>query len=441
MNIRSLFSVAALAATFSASAQTWVADTITMGSTYAKDVYYHMGTGVVKEDSNKRWDLAFSAIPATAMTNPHYGVGAWINSAVSSTGTPVRLYSLHRKASTDFATISGTDTGTALTDALVNSEISYGIGAFNTNGNGTTGNYGWGLYNTTTHNIVGDSVYIAVKGSTAYKIWIEQYTAVPPTSWKFHVQKLDNSSPVQVVTLNITSDYANRVMAYYSFANGPLDREPASNTWDLNFTRYTAMVAMGPGPAQPYPVSGVFINPYIKVRRAWKATADTTNFRNYKDTAVLNVIGRDWKTNNFNSSMTAYILDTVNYFVKSNSGAYYQLEFTYASLSSLGKTAFRKRLINTTSVNTVNNTIANYYATPIPANNQVTLMVDTKERSSGAVVMLTDISGRTVYSQPVSVEQGMNTFSVNTASFPAGMYVLSLSGQNIKLAQKITVAH
>lgn len=438
MRLRSLLSAAAVAATFSASAQTWIADTITMGNTYAKDVYYHMGTGVAKEDSNNRWDLAFSALPASARNNYHYGVGAWINSSVSSTGTPVSLYSLHRRASTDFATISGADTAGKLTNTLVNSETNYAMGAFNTNGTGIHPNYGWGIYNSTTHNITGDSVYIAIKGSTAYKIWIEEYLSTTP-SWKFHVQKLDNSSPAQTVTLNIPTNFANRVLAYYSFTNGPIDREPASNAWDLNFTRYTAKIAMGPGAPVPYGVTGVFINPYVSVRRAWKATADTTNMVNYRDTSVLNIIGRDWKTSA--TANGAYILDTANYFVKSNDGAYYQLEFTYASTLTLGKVAFRKRKITTSSVNTVNNTVAKYHVAPVPANNEVSMMLDTKEATNGAVMMLTDVSGRTVYNQQVTVQKGMNTYSINTASLPAGMYVLSLSGQNIKLAQKITVAH
>jgi hypothetical protein len=439
MKLRSLLSAAAVAATFSASAQTWSADTITMGNGYAKDVYYHMGTGTVKEDSNYRWDLAFSALPSAAMrTSPsHYGVGAWINSAVGASGTPVSLYSLHRSAST-FATISGADTAGKLTRALVNSETSYSIGAFNTNGTGVTGNYGWGTYNTTTHNITGDSVYIAIKGTTAYKIWIEQYASAAPT-WKFHVQKLDNSSPAQTVTLDISANFANRALAYYSFTNGPIDREPAVTAWDLNFTRYTAMISMGPGSPVPYGVTGVFINPYVNVRRAWKATADTTNIVNYTDSAALNVIGRDWKTSG--TANGAYILDTANYFVKSTDGSYYQLEFTYASTSTLGKVAFRKRKITTSSVNTVNNTVANYHVAPVPANNQVSLMLDTKDATNGAVLMLTDVSGRTVYNQQVTVQKGMNTYSVNTSSLPAGMYVLSISGQNIRLAQKITVAH
>lgn len=440
MRLRSLLSVAAVAATFSASAQTWVADTITMGGTYAKDVYYHMGTGFVKEDSNNRWDLAFSAIPSTAMGNPHYGVGAWINSGVSTTGTPVSLYSLHRKASTDFATISGADTAGKLTNPLVNSETSYAVGAFNTNGTGIHPDYGWGIYNSVTHNIAGDSVYVALRGTVAYKIWIESYNSTAPITWKFHVQKLDNSSSAQTITLDITNNFSNRVLAYYSFANGAIDREPASNAWDLNFTRYTALIPTGPTTSMPYGVTGVFINPYVKVRRAWKATADTSHWANYRDTAILNVIGRDWKTSTTLNG--AYVLDTANYFVKSNNGNYYQLEFTYASTSALGKVAFRKRLISTTtSVKTINNTVANYYVAPVPANNHVSLMVDTKENTDGAVLMLTDLSGRTVYNQPVTVEKGMNTYSINTGSFPAGMYVLSLNGQNIKLAQKITVAH
>jgi hypothetical protein len=442
MKLRSLLTGAALVASFGASAQNWVADTITMGGGYAKDVYYSMSTGVVKEDSANRWDLAFSAIPVTyARSNPHYGVGAWINSAVSTTGVTTKLYSLHRRASTTFNTINGSDTGAALTNPLVNSDTSYGYGAFNMNNNGTIYNYGWGSYNPTSHNIIGDSVYIAVRGRVAYKIWIEEYISLPPTTWKFHVQKLDNSSPAQIVTINATNNFANRVLAYYSFANGVIDREPASNTWDLNFTRYTTYVDLGQGPGYN-PTPGVLINPYIKVAKAWRTNADTTHYQNYPFSYKLNAIGREWKTGGLNSTFTAFTLDTVNYFVKAIDNKYYQLEFTYATPASAGgKVAFRKRMIAPTGINTVNNSISNYYAAPNPANNDLTLMIDTKERTDGAMLALTDISGRIISRQTVNVAKGINSFRLNTANIPAGMYLISVKGSNLQLAHKISVAH
>ena len=436
MKLRSLLTVAALATSLDASAQVWVSDSISMGAGYAKDVYYHMGTGFAKEDSNSRWDLAFSAIPATAMSNPHYGVGAWINRERGG----VKLYSIHKVASTNFTTLSSADTGAALTGELANSDTSYAWGAFNLNGSGAHPNYGWGTYNTTTHNIEGDSIYIARKGSVAYKIWIQKYNSVPPTTWKFLVQKLDKSTPVDTVTINVTTDYANRVMAYYSFANGKIDREPASSAWDINFTRYTSNIDLGGG-VGPNPVTGVFINPYVKVGKAWHTNADTTHYQNYALSHKLNVIGRDWKTNNLNSSFTAYILDTVNYFVLSNDGHYYQLEFTGATTSTLGKTYFRKRALVTTAIHNVNNSISNYYAAPNPANNEVTLMMDTKESSENATIALVDMSGRTISRYTVNVNKGINAFSVNTAIVPTGLYLLSVTGTNIRLTQKINVAH
>jgi mannose/fructose-specific phosphotransferase system component IIA len=89
----------------------------------------------------------------------------------------------------------------------------------------------------------------------------------------------------------------------------------------------------------------------------------------------------------------------------------------------------------------VNNNVTNYFVTPVPATNMVTLMLDTKEATANAQLILTDMNGRTVMNQSLNIAKGMNAFNVPVANLPAGLYLLNVAGNNIKLSQKITVAH
>ncbi len=442
MKLRSLLAVAALATSFGASAQTWVSDSVTMGAGYANDVWYSMKNGQQKTNANGNWHLAFQMTPQ----GPYGNVSIFANHATTPAST--KVYSLHMQASAKFASLTAADTAGKTGTQLYNADSSWNYGAFNQMPSNTPFDYSWGVYDLNSHYVNGDSLYLIKTdtgtSATTYKVWIKQYVSTPSDSvkWIFRIAQWDNTGDT-TVTLH-QKDYPNRLFAYYDAKSRTAsDREPARNAWDVLFSRYISMIPTGPTTVAAYPVTGVMSNFGVNVAVAHNVNADTTHYQNYAFSNNMTAIGSDWKT--FNMTTFTYDVDTARtYFVKSsNTNEYWQIQFTrFASAS--GKSVFRKRLVATipTAINNVvNNSISNYYASPNPANNQVTLMVDTRDAAENTTLALVDMSGRVVMQQPVSINRGVNAFTVNTANIPTGMYLLALKGSNLMLTQKISIAH
>lgn len=450
MNLKSLLLSGAVLIAAQANAQNWVQDTVVMGAGYAQDVYYGLENGTKTPVSNINWDLAFSAIPASAMQSTvHYGVGAWINGSqyATSGGFPVSLYTLDMSAAAHFLTLTSADTVGKLTNPLINSVETYAAGAFNANATNPPFDFGWGTYDQASHNVDGDNIYLAIRNDVAYKIWIKSYTSLPPTVWKMYIGKLDGSSAIDTVELNITNDYNNRVFAYYSFDNGALDREPNVNDWDINFTRYTDLISMG-GPLTPYGSTGVFSNPYVQVAQVNDLNADSVDYQDYLGDfeTDINIIGRDWKTTTLvGNPPTNYKLDTVTYFIMPADSNIYQLEFTYASLASSGTIAFRKRLVyenvdTTTSVGALPEVISSMSLVPNPAANNTSIVVNSKE-AGDAYIFVSDLTGKTVARYPISMKNGLNAFRISTENMPTGMYIVNMTNGSWKATQKLMVQH
>jgi hypothetical protein len=67
-------------------------------------------------------------------------------------------------------------------------------------------------------------------------------------------------------------------------------------------------------------------------------------------------------------------------------------------------------------------------------------MIDAK-KAVGAQLIVTDMAGRNIQHTSVSLKQGMNGFSLNTAAWPTGMYAIQVAGEGWKLSTRLVVAH
>src|SRR4051812_19039713 len=131
MKLRSLLFITMIAAGLQTSAQTWVYDSVQMGSpvgappiSYPTDIYYSLATGKVSQDSNFKWHLGFEMLPAVG---PGSGVGIFANHVQGK----VSVFSVHKQASTNFTSYSASDTAGALSTPLYNSDSNWNYGAFN----------------------------------------------------------------------------------------------------------------------------------------------------------------------------------------------------------------------------------------------------------------------------------------------------------------------
>ena len=135
---------------------------------------------------------------------------------------------------------------------------------------------GWGNYSFITHYVTADSLFVVKLPSGSYKkLWIDRLAS---GVYYFTYADLDGSNEVSETVTK--SDFTNKNFAYYSIdSQTELDREPANDSWDLLFTKYTTMLNYG-GAQMPYGVTGVLSNAGVEVNKVsgiHKLEADTTD--------------------------------------------------------------------------------------------------------------------------------------------------------------------
>lgn len=443
MRLKSLLMAGIVALSSPASAQGWVDDSVTMGPGYTNDVFYSLKNGVAQSSANTNWHLAFQTI------EPGPGNVSILANHVQA---EVKVYSLNMRAATNFTTLTAADTigKTGIGRELLNTDTNWNFGAFNRLSNPNNAfDFSWGLYNMTSHSVVGDSLYLITIGGTsnmqAYKVWVREYVSTPADSvhWRVRIAKFDGSEDTSF-RIYRKPNYTDRLFAYYNVLTRTIfDREPSRGDWDLLFSRYKEYIAGAPG-VPFYNVMGVLSNMGVTVHQKDNAGPDDTlGFANFAYTAKINEIGSDWKLFN-NTTMQWTFADSTYYFVKSkNTNEYYQLYFTGFGGTGNGKVFFKKRYLGsyTTNVAGVNAPVNTYKLVPNPANNDLSILIDAKEAVKNARLMVTDLSGRVVFSSVVAVNAGLNAYAVNTSAVAAGTYIVTLTNGAWKATEKLIVQH
>lgn len=450
MRLRNLLFIGALALSSSqANAQAWVKDSVEMGVNYANDIFYSMKNGQVKSQDATDWHLAFQM---TQFGEPFFNASVRANHIKGK----VEVYSLHMKASTNFTTMTASDTigKTAATMQLINIDSTWGEGAFIQNRDVTDlFDYGWGKYQgPPNHNLLGDSIYLVKVNNVAYKLWLKEYISIPsqnPIGYKFRIAALDNSSDDSFYVQK--QNYANRLYAYFNVTTKTFsDREPDRTTWDLLFTQYPKYLVFGPSGLQAY--TGVLTNQSVQIT---ELTTDPNNITsaNYSSSLgnmskYINVIGDDWKT--FNMTTFMYQTDTMKSWIIKKQDAngeinYYQLRFTRfdgASGGATGKIIFDKRnLAQILSVDEVVNNISRYAIYPNPSDNNVTIIIDAKDNAGDGYITIADLSGKIVSNMNVKINRGVNAMNVSTSSLAPGIYTVRVGNGTWKATEKLVVQH
>ncbi len=365
---------------------------VAMGPSYANDVFYALDNGTVATAPASNWDLAFAidAFDVTVRTND---------------GKGLRLFDLQTSLS-DWATA---DTSGKMNNPLVNSEHDWSLGAFNY---GATGhpNYGWGTYNSITHDVVGTKVYaLRWADGSVKKVAIESMLANGTVNVR--VANLDGSSQ-QTLTASKGS-FAGKKFGYFDLLAGTsLDREPAANQYDLIFGKYVSML---PGNV-PYAVTGVRTKDGVWSVKAQGVDTNSVDLNLFalQDTSAA-AIGYDWKT----FVMTTFswnLADSTAYLVQSTpTSPIYQLVFKTFGGASSGSVGFSQRMVSSLGMGDASSPEVVVY--PNPGQDRLNVKLQ-----SASVVRLTALDGREVRNWMGSA--GLNTWS--TAGLPAGMYVLQV---------------
>ena len=229
---------------------------------------------------------------------------------------------------------------------LYNSMKTWDEGAFNMNQTGHP-NYGWGTYNSLSHDVEGSTTYlIKFPNNSMKKINItNKKSSLNIYNFRYSDLNGQNEALKEIRCVDYTSTNTKRLFIYYSIQNNVLvDREPNINSWDIVLTRFHDNIIN-------YNVTGFLLNEKIKASvykapdsaRAMNSTlADTTMFSD-----SLTMVGNSW----YNLSGMNIVPNKKNvYFVKTDTDTIYRFIANYfqSGASGAGKVGILSQLMKPT---------------------------------------------------------------------------------------------
>ena len=392
-----------------------VSDSVAMGTGYSNEIYYSMSAGIQGSAIRSTWDIAFrtNLMSADIITND---------------GSGVELYTYPLADTSGWATVDITLINSW--KKMYNSTTDWETGAFCINQKGHP-DYGWCKYNATTHNLLGDSLFIIkLRDGSLRKLWIkEKYSSL--NIYEFRFANIDGTGD-KTITLDCNPYTSKNFVGYDITLDKVVDFEPvAASKWDILFTKY-----MGINQGQPYPVTGVLSNYNVKVKKFEHVPTDTILSAMPTMDMTRSPIGYDWKT----FTGTAYkVTDSLVYFVQDLSGKIHRLVFTKFVGSSTGLIVFKNEMNTFTGLNGTSKSGFNAAVYPNPVNDVMNLVIN-PGKSNLVLVSLMDITGHTVLSQRFDMQsEELSTLKVPVSGLPSGIYMVKIqSGGNV-IARKVIV--
>ncbi|NNK80880.1 MAG: hypothetical protein HKO93_05240, partial [Flavobacteriales bacterium] len=303
-----------------------VDDMVSLSAGYVNQSFYSLENGEVANVINTDWDIAFMS-------------DAFNSSIIINDNIGTQLY-LYSNNSEDWDAVDTTGLDWA---PLYNSEFRWEEGAFVQLASEVDPfDYGWGIYNFITHVVTGNRIFILeLADGTFKKVIIE---SLDLGTYTFKYADLDGQN--EVVESVSGADYNTKNFWYYSLQNETvIDREPASDSWDITFTRYITEAL----PGQNYLVTGVLQNIGITASEAREIEVDDAEWTDYSLFEDINVVGSDWKY--FNLDQFQYIVeDSLSFFVQDQGGNVWKLIFTDFDGTSTGDIEFTKEMVSATGL-------------------------------------------------------------------------------------------
>ena len=401
-------------------------DTVVMGAGYINEVYYNMTSGIKGTLSRKQWDIAFRANirSASILTND-----AANNNALGING--VELYAYPKADTNGWASVD--TSGLSSWKLLVNSTTDWETGAFCQNQLGHP-DYGWGKYNSASHDVVGDSLFIIKLPDGSFrKLWIvRKYSSL--NTFKFRYANLDGTADTTVM-VDCNAYAAKNFVGFSITKKQVVDLEPVASTqWDLLFTKYMYTYPDG----TPYPVTGVLSNYGIKVNKFQHVPLTYTAFDLGSMDSTRSPIGWEWKT--FDQANTKWaIVDSLVYFVQDHGKNIHKIVFKEFVGSSTGRISFQKEMISAAGINDILASDMNAAVYPNPVNGVMNLVIN-PGASRQATVILMDISGRIVLNKQFSLQsESLSTLQIPVSDVPSGMYIVKVQAGANTVSHKVVV--
>lgn len=396
------------------SAQIVANDSVEIGTDSKNTVFYGLGTGQKTTASYNDWHLAVSIRATQFPASPLGGTTIRINEAFG-----VKVYYVPNTNAAGFSNLdtTGYRTWTRLHDC----DTAVDDGALNSNRDHTNiYDFGWGLYNASNHNVVGDSLYLIELPNGELKKFLVVNLA-RDTAFNLKYSSLDNSD-VQEIEI-VKRNYLGKEFVYINLAdNSVTDKEPFTPDWDLQFLKYSANDIIA---GKAVATVGVWLNKGVTAAKRAHHDATDNDLSGLNYSGNLNAIGWNWKypgsflsllsgKNIFENLEFYYTVDSLAYFVKVKNGDVYKVVFTKYNVNN-GRICFYKEKISATGINetTALQGISLY---PNPANEVLNIVLP----AANATLRVMDMSGRLI-TETTSTE---NIIQLNTSEFATGVYLL-----------------
>ena len=386
-----------------------VEDSVTMGEQYANDIFYSFANGEVASANRTDWDIAFYT-------------AVWSAGIITNDGNGVELYVYPNGDTSAWQTVD--TTGLSTWTAYYNSTDDWEEGAFNRTASGHP-DYGWGTYNTITHNVTGDSICLLKFADGSFKKILIQEKLSTLNTYLFKYANLDGSEEVSE-SVDV-SPYASKNFVYYSLHDQQLvDREPASDSWDIVFTKYVTMLEGG----VPYPVTGVLNNLDVPANRFDMVAPDFDDWSATPMDSTRAPIGYDWK--NFDMTTFEYVVqDSLSFFVQNRDQDVYKLVFEVFDYT-IGHVVFNTSMVSASSI-FENRIPASFVLAPNPASQSVSIV--TQSSSQPDEIILSNLQGRVILQQNF---EGSGQ-SINLDQLTPGLYLVELRSGSAFEVRKLLV--
>jgi len=373
----------------------------------------------------KQWDIAFRASRLSASILTNDGAN---NNPIGLSG--VELYTYPKSDSSGWATVD--TTGLFGWKKMVNSTTDWEVGAFDQNQLGHP-DYGWGKYNTATHDVIGDSLYIIkLRDGSLRKLFIRRkFSSL--NMIEFRYANIDGTND-KTVTVDC-NPYATKNFVGYSITTDQVvDFEPVvSADWDILFTRYMYTYPDG----VQYPVVGVLSNYKTKVNRFDHVAPDFRIFDLESMDSTRSPIGWEWKA--LDANFIFHVQDSLVHFVQDKSGNIHRLVFKEFVGSSSGRIVLEKEMISATGIGETGKVEFNAAIYPNPVSNVMNVVIN-PENESSAVISMHDMSGRTVLSRKFEVQSNtLSTLQISVMDFPAGAYIVKMQVGSNSISRKVII--
>ncbi|MEY4896988.1 MAG: hypothetical protein RL525_381 [Bacteroidota bacterium] len=416
-------------------AQTPVSDSVSMGAGYGKAVYYNIRTGAEASSPVDQWHFSHTTVSRDNCIRVNHMGG-------------VEVYAYPKGDNSKFSQFD--TSGWAAWKKFYNDINVHEKGALNQAANpGNMWDFSWGVYDPTTKDVNGDSLYLLVithpgigTGKSFVKFMPIKQNA--NGDFIFRTAMVDGTSDKTDTMLQ--SSATGKSYKYYTLGVGDVYPEPSRDNWDLLFTRYYALTTP-PGGGTPvmYPTMGVESKRGTRVSKITTYTWDVMA-ANPAQTLIgvkmtgtpselskdLTKIGGDWKS--FDNSTGKWTIQTSwNYVVESTrtlgaikDTAYYMMSFTGFTGSSRGESQFRKLALTPTASVRSEKKQAMVKLFPNPVQNS--LMIWAPEQKSVSSVNILSADGRIVLQQTIDFSNE-TAVSLDVTALTAGTYFVQISSE------------